>query len=218
MALVIYGPPPTRAGRVFWLLRELGIEAESVVPDLFAGEMQTPDFLAMNPMGQVPVMVDDDFVLAESLAINLYLATKYGGPLAPAGLRETALATQWSFWVQGTVEPHFLPIIAHRTGLPPEHRSAEIAAAGEAQLARPLGALDAHLSKSRHIAAERFTVADLNVAAVMAPAIAAGIDLSPFPKVQRWADAAFARRAAEGLLEPVVFPPPIVAHFLSQAA
>ncbi len=216
MGLQVYGPPGSRAGRVWWLLRELDLEAESVVPDMFAGELQKPEFLAINPMGQVPVLVDDGFAIAESLAITLYLAAKHGGPIAPAGLRENARAVQWSLWVQTAMEPHFLPIVAHRTGLPAEHRDPSAAAAAEAQLARPLRALDAHLATTRHIAADRFTVADLNVASVLTAPVAAGLDLSPYSFVERWANTAYSRPAAKGVLEPIVFPPPIVAHFLSQ--
>lgn len=98
MALRIYGVEGSRAFRVYWLARELGLEFEAVPTHFLGGATRTPEFLSINPNGRIPVIVDDGFCLWESMAINLYLARKHGGSLAPQGLREEALATQWSFW------------------------------------------------------------------------------------------------------------------------
>src|SRR5258706_13161333 len=73
----LYGFPPTRTIRALWMLRELDLDFEYVQVDPTKGEHRRPEFLAVNPAGKVPVLVDDDFVLTESAAIVLYLAGKH---------------------------------------------------------------------------------------------------------------------------------------------
>src|SRR5262245_62060575 len=73
----LYGFAPTRTIRALWMLRELDLDFEYVQVDLTKGEHRRPEFLALNPAGKVPVLVDDDLVLSESVAIVLYLAEKY---------------------------------------------------------------------------------------------------------------------------------------------
>src|SRR5262245_65143345 len=70
----LYGFAPTRTIRALWMLRELDLDFEYVQVDLTKGEHRRPEFLAVNPAGKVPVLVDDDLVLSESVAIVLYLA------------------------------------------------------------------------------------------------------------------------------------------------
>ena len=73
----LYGFAPTRTIRALWMLRELDLDFEYVQVDVTKGEHRRLEFLAMNPAGKVPVLVDDDLVLSESVAIVLYLAEKY---------------------------------------------------------------------------------------------------------------------------------------------
>ena len=78
----------SRAFRVLWMARELGLEYENIPAHPRAGDTRKPDYLKINPNGHVPAIVDGDYVLWELLAINLYLAKKHGGPLAPTDLAE----------------------------------------------------------------------------------------------------------------------------------
>jgi glutathione S-transferase len=75
----LYGTSNTRAFRPLWMLEELGLPFEHVKLDFAKGETRSADFLRLNPNGHVPVLVDGDLVLFESMAINLYLAERYGG-------------------------------------------------------------------------------------------------------------------------------------------
>src|SRR5262245_27263054 len=77
MAMKLYGFGPTRSLRALWCLRELGADFEFVPVNLLAGEHGRPEFLALNPAGKLPVLVDGDSVITESAAIVLYLAEKY---------------------------------------------------------------------------------------------------------------------------------------------
>ena len=72
----LYEFPPTRSIRARWTLQELGIDFESERVNLLAGDHRRPEFLAINPAGKIPVLVDGDVVLNESVAIALYLAEK----------------------------------------------------------------------------------------------------------------------------------------------
>jgi glutathione S-transferase len=92
--LKIYGTSRSRANRVIWMAEELGISYETISVDLSAP--RDPAFLAVNPNGRLPAIDDDGFHLFESMAINLYLAKKHGGPLTPRDLGEDAKMIQWS--------------------------------------------------------------------------------------------------------------------------
>ena len=103
MTLTVYGQTQSRAQRALWMAEELGIEYQHV-PTRFADEAKLPVYLRVNPNGRIPAIDDDGFLVWESMAINLYLAKKYGGDLGPKDLQEDAVATQWSFWVMTEVE------------------------------------------------------------------------------------------------------------------
>src|ERR671930_1069120 len=118
--LTIYGALRSRATRNIWLAYELGIPFNHVPviqhyrlkEPLPAGVVHTksPEFLKVNPNGHIPSIEDDGLVLHESLAINLYLAKKHGGPLAPATVAEDGEMGMWSLWAVTEVEPHSLSI------------------------------------------------------------------------------------------------------------
>src|SRR4051812_44056627 len=89
--LKLYGGAKNRGRRCYWLAKELGLEIDAIEIDLHSGQHKSPDFLKLNPNGQVPVLDDGGFILHESLAINLYLAKKTGRSVAGASLQEEAL-------------------------------------------------------------------------------------------------------------------------------
>jgi glutathione S-transferase len=178
------------------MLREVGVPFEHV-PTHFLGEAQKPDFKRKNPNGRIPVLDDDGLVLWESMAINLYLADRYGKDLAPRDAAERAHIVKWSFWVMTEIEPGLLDAFVHRVMMPPDKRDAAVAAAGAAKLGRPLAVLDAELAQRPWLVGDRFTVADLNVASVLAIAPVAQVDLAPYPNVQRWLAACNDRPAAK---------------------
>ena len=95
--LKIYGYAASRAVRNLWMCEELGLSYEHVPVAPAGGATRTPEFLKINPSGQIPAIDDGGFKLSESLAINLYLARKHG-KLMPGTLEGEAKALQWSFW------------------------------------------------------------------------------------------------------------------------
>ena len=187
MAIKIYGVARSRAARVLWMAKELGLDYEHIKVDFATGETRRPELMALNPNGHVPVIDDDGFILWESMAINLYLAKKYGaGGLYPSGLQDEARAWQWSFWGMTEVERPLLTALMNRAVYPDNQRDAAAADAAEKALAQPLGVLEGALARSANLLGARFTVVDLNVASILAWARPAQIDMAAFPKVAEW--------------------------------
>jgi glutathione S-transferase len=197
MTLKIYGVYHSRASRVIWLANELGLPFEHVpvmqrerVPDPEAPDAplhtRKPEFMAINPNGMIPSIDDDGLVLHQSLAINLYLARKHGGPVAAQNAAEDALITMWTLWAATEVEPHSLQILLHLQANPPDERDPTIVATAIAALAPPFAVLDQHLAAEGHMVGGRFTVADINVAEVVRYATAAAGLFDAAPHVAKW--------------------------------
>ena len=108
---------------------------------------RSPEFLKVNPNGHIPTIDDDGVVLHESLAINLYLAKKHGGPLAPANVAEDGEMTMWALWAATEVETNALNVLYHRTSNAEARRRGEDRRAVGA--ARPFAVLDAALREGR---------------------------------------------------------------------
>ncbi len=198
MTLTIYGVARSRAFRTLWMAAELGLDYEHVKLDFADGSTRRPAYLAINPNGHVPAIDDDGFTLWESMAINLYLAKKYGAAtsLYPQNLEDEARAWQWSFWGMTEVERPALAMLMNRVG-PEDRRDAAAADEGERALATPLKVLDAAVASTPYLLGGDFTVADLNVASILAWARQARVDLSAFPKAAAWLKACHDRPAAQ---------------------
>lgn len=200
MGLTIYGTARSRAARVLWMAKELGLAFEHVPLAMGDAALKQPAFLKINPAGRVPAIDDDGFVMAESLAINFYLARKYGDratpSLAPASLEDEARTWQWSSWAMTDLETPLNLIHLHRNFFPPDRRDAKVAEDAETQVRRPLTMLESILANSPYLLGERFTAADLNVAAVASASRLSAISMAPFPRVAAWAKRCQGRPAA----------------------
>lgn len=200
--LTIYGVYRSRASRNIWLAEELGLPFKHVaviqhyraVP---AGMLhtQSPEFLKVNPSGLIPSIDDDGLVLHESLAINLYLARKHGGPLAGATVAEEGQITMWALWAATGVEPHAINVLYHRLGNPNGVKDPKIADAAVEALKGPFAVLDKALEKSGWLVGDRFTVADINAAEIVRYAQAAPELFEAAPRVKAWLAACQARPA-----------------------
>jgi glutathione S-transferase len=198
--ITLYGIPASRAFRCLWMLEELGLEYEHVATN-FTGDNKQAEYLALNPNGRIPTLVDGDFVLWESLAINLFLAAKYDGGLQPKSLEGRALATQWSFWAMTEVEKPLLEILLHGVMLPKDQRDPKARDAAAKILEAPFKVLDQTLAGREQLVSDRFCVGDLNVAAVLSWVRLARHDLSAYPEVDRWLGACLSRPAAQAAMK-----------------
>lgn len=205
--LKVYGTPGSRAARTLWVCRELGLQYEHIPTHFADGGTQSPEFLAINPAGRVPAIDDDGFRLAESMAINIYLAKKHGSELAPKSLEDEARMLQWTFWAMTEVEKPLLTVLMQRLELPPgseiekyfRERSPKDPAAEQAALKtleHPMSVLNGHLANRDYLLGSSFTLADLNVASVLSFGAAAKYDFSRYPNVQQWLGRCMSRPAA----------------------
>jgi glutathione S-transferase len=190
----LYGTSKSRALRSLWAIEETGIDYTHV-PTHYFNDSKTPDYLAVNPNGRIPALVDGDLRLFESMAINLYLAKHYGGVLYPADKAGEAQAWQWSVWAISEIEPLQMQVVVQRLFVKKEKQDAAVIDNAITGLQRPLKVLDAHLAGRRWLLGERFTVADVNLAGVMQLMKMVRIDCSDHANVQRWLDACGARPA-----------------------
>jgi len=161
--LKLYYASPSRAIRPRWLLEEIGTPYELLRLDLAAGEQKSPEYLAINPNGTVPTLVDGDLTLFESAAICEHLADRFPeARLAPAlGTRERALYYQWMHYAMSSVDA---PLIAylHHTALDPEdERIPAVAEASRTRLIEVAGILDCALTGKKHILGDGFSAADV---------------------------------------------------------
>ena len=206
--LTIYGVYRSRASRNIWMALELGIPftVKPVVqayrlldrpPGLPPINTRSPEFLRLNPLGQIPVIEDDGVVLTESLAINLYLARKYGekSGLGPKNLAEEGQMAMWALRGATEIESHALEVLLHRAELSPDERDEAVAMAAEAALRDRLPVVDAALAETGWLVGGRFTVADINLAEVLRYALPAKRLFDANPNLKRWIEACHARPA-----------------------
>lgn len=202
--LKLYGTPPTRALRAMWLLNELGLEYEQVTIDLPHGEHRRAAFLALNPAAKLPVLVDGDLVLTESVAIQLYLADRHPrAKLIPETVELRAEMYRWLFFMVTEVEQP-LWRIARQTFIYPEDKRSpkEIEVASE-ECREMLQVVERHMQGREFMVGDRLSVADFNAAYVLDWAQEAGL-LEGCPGLQAWRRRMYARPTA---------PPTIAAAF-----
>lgn len=207
MTVTIYGVNRSRASRNVWLCLEAGIPFKQVpviqstraaLPGMWT--TQSPEFLKINPNGLIPCMKDGRLVLNESLAINLYLARKYGGVLGPKNWSEDGLIQQWTLWAATVAEPHTIQILYNRVAHPRGTKDENVALAAIEALRRPFAVLDKALAETGHVVGKRFTVADINVAEVMRYARPAPDLFKDAPHVDAWLTACHARPAFKEMM------------------
>jgi len=210
--LKIYGVYKSRASRTYWMALELGLGFESIPiiqayrlenPDAPDAPLntQSPEFLKINPNGFIPAIEDDGLVISESIAINLYLASKHRGPLAAGSLSEEGQILQWSFWAVNEVEPNSVQIVqTHDRNLADTPGGKETIAACKRLLKKPFGILDAHLADNDYLVGNRFTVADLNLAEIIRYALSEKDLFEAHPNVRKWIERCHDRPAFKEMM------------------
>jgi glutathione S-transferase len=193
--LRIYGVARTRAFRALWIANELGLDYEHVPIEIGEAGARRPPYLAINPNGRLPAIDDGGFTLWESLAITLYLAKKHAaGRLYPTTLEGEAKTWQWSLWSVQEVDRGVNIWSLHAVRLPPADRDPQRLAEALKVLEPPFKVLDGALAGRSYLLGEDFTVADLNVAAVISRAL--DMDLSATPRLEDWLARCLERPAA----------------------
>ena len=192
----LYGFGPTRSLRALWGHQELGADFEFVPVNLPKGENRSPEFLALNPAGKLPVLVDGDNVLTESAAIVLYLAEKYPAKgLLPSDLKQRSQVYRWIMFAMTELEQPLWRIAKHTFILPEEKRLPQDVALAKADFAAMAGVLERHMQGREFIVANRITAADCVTAYLMDWANENKM-IDGFPNLRGYLDRMYARPAA----------------------
>jgi glutathione S-transferase len=192
----LYGYPPTRTIRVLWMLQELDIAFEYVQVDPTKGEHRRPDFLAVNPAGKLPVLVDDGFVLTESVAIVLYLAEKFPQkPFLPADVRARAEVYRWLLFTATELEQPIWRIQRHTHGYPIEKRLAAEIDLARQDFIEMAAIMETHLETRAVLVGDDVTVADFIAAYTLDMASVVHL-LEGFPNLRAYLERMYARPKA----------------------
>jgi glutathione S-transferase len=188
--------------KVVWAAQELGIPFERIDAGRQFGVVNTPEYLALNPNGKIPLIEDDGFVLWESNAIVRYLTAKHAyGTLYPDDLQSRADADRWMDWqataFNATLSPAFHGLI--RTA--PEQRNPAAIEESRVKTAPLAAMLDQHLAGREYISGDRFTMADIVVGCTTHNWLNLPFQRPAMPHLERWYAALRARPASREVLQ-----------------
>jgi glutathione S-transferase len=195
----------TTSRAVLALVQAEGIPLRIREVDLMRGEQRSPDFLALNPNGLVPVLDDDGFVLTEAAAILRYLAQKVGSALYPTDLRERARVDEMLSWFEANLYKDLGYQYVYPQIFPHHARASEATTRGTVEWGRDrtrawLEVLDRHFLARGHafLASDELTIADYFGLSILSLGDLVGWDLDPYPNVRVWrervrADASWAK-------------------------
>ncbi len=181
--------------RPLWVFAEAGVTDFEFVPmDMNTNERRQEPYLSINPNGQVPsLVVDENFVLLESQAINYYIATKFKPELLGVSDEEKASVWQWSLWAILNPQRYFLDLAMEKAWM--KTNDEKVIKHAEEQLARFLKIFDNHLAGKDFVVGDNLTLADINVATTMSYADFSSFDLSAYGNIKRWHDSVTSREA-----------------------
>ena len=164
----LYGFPQTRSVRAAWALEEAGAEYEYELVNLRTGEHKQPAFLAINPFGKIPTLVDDGQAISESAAICTHIAEKFpAAKLIPTDAKGRAEYFQWLFFVVSELEVHLWTAAKHDRFLPEDKRIPAIANTSFWEFEKAATVLSTHLKDRQYIAGEQFSAADIICVSVL---------------------------------------------------
>lgn len=199
--LKLYGVPPTRVLRALWLVEELGLEYELVTISPFSEAVRSPEFLALNPAGKLPVLVDGDVVLTESSAIQLYLAEKCPeAGLIPQDIAERAQMYRWIFFLVSEIEQPLWRVARNTVIYPEDKRMPADVEMATDECKAMLAVLEKHMQGRDYLVGGRLSVADLNAAYTLDWAREAGM-LEDAPVLRAYVERMYARPKAPMTIE-----------------
>jgi len=168
--LTVYGCANTRSSRVLWALEEAGAEYEYVAVDLRAGAGWKPEYLALNPGGKVPTLVDGELVLTESAAICTYIGDCFPASrlTPPVGSPERARYDQWCYFVLSELEQPLWTMAKHRFALPERQRVPAMLDTARWEFAVAAKVLAGGLGRREFIVDGGLTAADILIAHTLA--------------------------------------------------
>lgn len=190
--------------KALWALEELELPyTRENVGGSFGGNHDA-DYLAMNPMGLVPVIRDGDVTMFESNAIVRYLSARYrAGVLRPADHRHLAMAEQWMEWQQQYVAPLVSTIFMNNVRSTPEKRNGAAVAAAEKQMAARLEIADRHLARNEYFAGPDFSFGDIVMGVFYWRFLGLGVRRPATPHLDAWMEGIAKREAFQRAVRDV---------------
>ncbi|HKA88782.1 MAG TPA: glutathione S-transferase family protein [Haliangiales bacterium] len=194
----LYYVPQTRSTRARWMLEEIGAPYELVRLDVARRQNREPAYLALNPLGQVPTLVDGEAAIYETSAICMYLADKFPdkGLAPPPGSLLRGPYYQWCVYGPATIEPALVLYFEHHARLPEGERVVWIAEKMRARLHDAFAGVARSLGEREFLVGDRFTTADLLLGSVLGWARISGT-LGDFPSLEAYSKRMLARDAAK---------------------
>lgn len=187
--------------KVVWCVLELGIPFERKdIGGAFGGN-DTPEYLALNPNGRVPTIIDGDVVLWESNAIVRYLSAKHGeGTLSPRDVAKRADADRWMDWQTTTLTPATHPAFWGLIRTPEEKRDMAAIAKSIAESEAKMRILERVLADRAYITGDTFTMGDIPIGCAAHRWLHLPIERPSLPAVQRWYERLMQRSPAQTVL------------------
>jgi len=195
--LRIHHARQSRSMRVLWLCEELGLDYELSHLEMFSPEMKRPGYLAIHPLGKVPAIEDDQFVLWETTAIFEYLAARHGAShLIPEPHTQTgARVRQWMAYGENPLTVIMGEVAAHGGPMPAEMRIPALVERGRESAPGLVRVVERALGERAFIAGDTFTAADIMVAFGLNIARHLGFVCADTPRAERYLDALVQRPA-----------------------
>jgi len=200
--LTLYHAHQSRSVRPRAMLEEIGVPYQLVHVDLAAGEQDEPAFLALNPNGQIPILVDGDLVVWESAAICQHLADRFPEKrlAPPIGTPERAHYYQWIQFAMCTLEPAAVAVFLHTIQRPEAERIPRVAEEGKRALAAAVQVVDQAVDGRTWIVGERITTADVVLGTTLAWAQMMGLIGADLPHALTYLARMLARPAFQRAL------------------
>ena len=177
----------TNVQKVLWFCDTEGIEYDhdNDIGGAF-GRNDTPEYLAMNPNGRVPVVIDDGFVMWESCSILRYLARKTKSAFYPTGFAERQIVERWMDWELSLLAPRHVPVFIGMVRTKPEDRNQSAIDNAVVQWNAAMQVLENQLANNAYVAGEAFTLADIPIAPIAHRWFNLDIERIDAPNIKRW--------------------------------
>jgi glutathione S-transferase len=181
-------------GICLWLLEEINKPYEVIRVNLDKMEHKSKEYLELNPNGKVPTLVDNDFVIWESIAINYYLSRKYYKELLGNSIEENGIIDQWISWIVSEFEPHVVNIFKHAM-LPPNQKNPAYVEMCRLNIMKYSDIFEKVLIGKTYLVSNRFSLADMTASAFFSIHNVLHTDMTLFPNIDRWLKLCLNRQA-----------------------
>ena len=187
--------------KVVLALEEIGLPYERVDAGLQFGINTSPEYLAMNPMGLIPTIDDDGFLLWESNAITRYLCAKHAtGGLYPTDLHERADAERWMDWQGGALNTAMVPAFYNLVRAPADKRNDAAIEASRVKTNELVAMLEAHLAGRDYVAGATYGIGDIGMVPIMHRWLNLPLERTPIPNIEAWYHRLMQRPACQRVL------------------